>query len=466
MNQRLTTKPPKNSIAAGLFYLLVTASLAELASAIPSSAGIYHWATLTPGSRGLGRVVGFFAGYWNALAYALGSASLAAIGGQAILQMWALTHEGFAVERWHVFVVYLLLTWANVAVLLFANRALPQMNNIFMALGYGGWLVSIVALAVLPTRRQGGVGAGAGVGVEGEVVKRQWASSSFVWSDWQNNTGYSSDGLVFVLGMLNGAFNIGTPDCSTHMAEEVPRPSVNIPIAMGVQMVASFLSTIVYLVALLYAITDWDAVLESSAAFPLAEIYHQATGSSAGAIGLTIVLLLPLLGSALGAMMTASRAFWTLARDGAVPFSDVFGRVHPRHRTPVAAILFVGCFCTAMGLIYLGSDVAFQAMVGSFAVLVALSYLAALVPYLLRGKAGIKKGPFSLGDGVFGFAVTAVSCLFLSVWVVFYCFPYAMPVAAADMNYSSVITAGLTALVGCWYLYVRKTYQGPPLLEP
>ena len=51
------------SIAACLFYALITASLAELASAAPSSGGVYHWASITAGKYG--RVCGFYAGFWN-----------------------------------------------------------------------------------------------------------------------------------------------------------------------------------------------------------------------------------------------------------------------------------------------------------------------------------------------------------------------------------------------------------------
>jgi amino acid transporter len=44
--------------AVSIFYWMVAASLAELASAIPSSAGVYHWASVTPGKK-WGRIVGY-----------------------------------------------------------------------------------------------------------------------------------------------------------------------------------------------------------------------------------------------------------------------------------------------------------------------------------------------------------------------------------------------------------------------
>lgn len=44
-------------IAVSVFYWIVAASIAELASAIPSSGGVYHWASVTAG-RKWGRVNG------------------------------------------------------------------------------------------------------------------------------------------------------------------------------------------------------------------------------------------------------------------------------------------------------------------------------------------------------------------------------------------------------------------------
>ena len=35
---------------------------------MPSSAGVYHWASITPGSK-YGRICGWFAGWWNTFAW-------------------------------------------------------------------------------------------------------------------------------------------------------------------------------------------------------------------------------------------------------------------------------------------------------------------------------------------------------------------------------------------------------------
>ncbi|KAH8623413.1 hypothetical protein IG631_21892 [Alternaria alternata] len=49
-------------IAVACCYFMIAACIAEMASAIPSSSGVYHWASVTAGAR-FGKVIGFYAGW-------------------------------------------------------------------------------------------------------------------------------------------------------------------------------------------------------------------------------------------------------------------------------------------------------------------------------------------------------------------------------------------------------------------
>lgn len=165
---------------------------------------VYHWATVTAG-RG-GRACGFFAGWWNTLAWIFGAASVSAILGNQLVSMYALFHPEFVAKAWHVFVTYIIVTWICCTAVLFGNRGLPAISNVGMFLILAGVFVTIVVVAVMP-----------------HVNGTGYASNSFVWRDWVNDTGYSSNGFVFVAGMLNGAYSVGTPDVSSHLAEEIPK---------------------------------------------------------------------------------------------------------------------------------------------------------------------------------------------------------------------------------------------------
>jgi amino acid transporter len=50
-------------IAVSCMYFMIAACIAEMASAIPSSSGVYHWASVTAGAK-YGKIVGYFAGWY------------------------------------------------------------------------------------------------------------------------------------------------------------------------------------------------------------------------------------------------------------------------------------------------------------------------------------------------------------------------------------------------------------------
>ncbi|KAI6951471.1 amino acid transporter [Hortaea werneckii] len=395
-------------IVVSILYWFVAASIAELASAMPSAGGVYHWAT----AGGIS-LLGF--SDW------LPRCKSSLVSSPACMRcpIPALPPS-----------------------VLFANRALPKIEQAGLFFLLAGVVISIIVCAIMPS-----------------VTGNGYATSASVWKEWVNSTGYTSDGFVFLAGMLNGAFAVGTPDITSHMAEEIPRPSSNIPKAILAQYITGFVTALCYSIAILYAITDLDAVLNQSYFFTLTAIYEQATGSSAGTVGLLVVMFLPLFVGILGVHLTASRMFWTLARDRATPFPTFFGKVNPHLKNPANSIVFCAVLSTILGCIYLGSDTAFMAFVGSFAVLGFLSYISAILPHLLSRRQSVRPGRFSMGSA--GFVVNTFAVLFILVFTVIFCFPFALPVDAASMNYTCLIVGGFTILVAALWAFIQKGYVGP-----
>lgn len=139
---------------------------------------------------------------------------MSAIIANQIISMYGLYHvDTYVFQRWHVYVTYLIVTWICCCIVLFANRALPAVNQLGLFFILAGVFITIIVCAAMP----------------GKGGRPGYATTSFVWKDWVNSTGYSSDGFVFLMGMLNGAYAVGTPDCVSHLAEEIPNPRVNIP---------------------------------------------------------------------------------------------------------------------------------------------------------------------------------------------------------------------------------------------
>lgn len=219
-------------------------------------------------------------------------------------------------------------------------------------------------------------------------------------------------------------------------------------------------SAFIYLIALFYAITDIDAVLASPSHFPTAEIYRQATGSSAGAIGLTAVLFLATFPTLIGTLITGGRTLWTLSRDDAFPCSSFFAVISPRFDSPLRATVAVSAITSCLGCIFVLSTSAFSALIGSYIVLSTLSYAGAILPHVLTRRATIVPGPFHMGR--WGLPVNVLSLVYIFAMVVLFCFPFVMPVGVKNMNYTSAIVGGLLALITVWwFVHGRGSYQGP-----
>ena len=132
------------------------------------------------------------------------------------------------------------------------------------------------------------------------------------------------------------------------------------------------------------------------------------------------------------------RSFWVLARDDATPFSKYFSQVNERLSCPIQATVLCAILCTAFGAIQLGTKAGFNALVGSFIILTTMSYLLAILPHLLSKRQNTPKGPFWMGDA--GFVVNGIACVLIVFFNIFFCFPYAYPVAISV----SEVTDGVT----------------------
>ena len=240
------------------------------------------------------------------------------------------------------------------------------------------------------------------------------------------------------------------------------RAERNIPRALGCQIVIGFVTGFCYLISLSYAINDLPKIMKIDSMCPLGDIYLQATGSKAGAVGLLVVTLSPIFCATIGCYITAGRTIYALGRDDATPFSKYIGAVSPTFHSPLYATLACGVFITCMGAIYVGSTTAFNAFIGSFALLTTVSYFLSIFPHLISGRNKIRPGPFWMGK--FGYIANVVACLYIVVSFVIYCFPYSLPTSAQSMNYTSVITCGCTFLVAIWWLiHGRGNYVGPQI---
>ena len=140
--------------------------------------------------KGYGRVVGFYAGWYNLLAWIFATSSTCAILGNALVSCYLTQHPEVEWHAWQVFVAFQLLNWVGCAIVVFGNKWLPLLNYVGSFFVAGGVFISIVVVAAMPKKH---------------------STSHFVWETFYNGTGWSNNGLVFLMGMLNGGTLVPNP---------------------------------------------------------------------------------------------------------------------------------------------------------------------------------------------------------------------------------------------------------------
>ncbi|KAF4295773.1 hypothetical protein CNMCM8686_005842 [Aspergillus fumigatus] len=152
------------------------------------------------------------------------------------------------------------------------------------------------------------------------------------------------------------------------------------------------------------------------------------------------------------------RVFWAFARDGGLPFSRIWAKVNPHFETPFNAQLCVGIITALLGCIYLGSSTAFNAMMSSAVTINNLAYLVPILTNVLVGRRTMHRGPFYLGHAP-GMAVNIITVAWLVFAIVFFSFPYYMPVTAANMNYTCVCVGGFLLIALLWWVVAGDKYS-------
>ena len=85
-----------------------------------------------------------------------------------------------------------------------------------------------------------------------------------------------------------------------------------------------------------------------------------------------------------GFLATASRQTWAFARDRGLPFSNFFAKVNKRLALPLRAIVLCSIIPCLIGLINIGSTVAFNAIVSLTEAGLFISYLIPIILIMIK----------------------------------------------------------------------------------
>lgn len=348
-------------------------------------------------------------------------------------------HPDYVWKAWQVWLIYTLITVISCFLIILLPRWIPTAENVFLFSSLLGLVVAFVTVLATSHQKQ---------------------PAKVIFAEWVNVTGWP-DGLAFLLATGQAMYGFLGMDGATHIAEELPNPDRTVPRAIVMIMVIGTATSIPWSIAMIFSTNDLHQVAASS--LPIFEVFLQAINSKAAATFFTVWICLIYYGALVSCFVTSGRLIRAFARDGGLPYSHIFAKIHPTLRAPVNATLLAGVFMVVFGLLYAASTAAYNSIV-SLAILA--TNLTCAIPQtivLIRGRRILPRRYFDLGM-VGGTFCNIFSTLYAALYTVLFCFPLVLPVAADSMNYLAVVLVG--ALVLCtilWWGGKRHTFHGPSL---
>lgn len=192
-------------------------------------------------------------------------------------------------------------------------------------------------------------------------------------------------------------------------------------------------------------------------------VYAAVMGSAAGALGLTILVLIITFFCSVSVTVAASRSTWAFARDKAIPVSGLWSRVDAKHGVPIWALFLTTVVQMLLGLLNLGSSSAFVAFVAVAVIALSVAYAIPIAISMWLCRTEVDAARWTMGPRL-GWPVNVVAVLWIAFQSVLFSMPQLLPVTEVSMNYASVVFVGLTVLSLAWYgVYAHKGKWQIPL---
>ena len=443
-------------LIGGVFALIVSASVAQIASAYPTAGGLYHWSSIL-GGRGWGWITAwinmlgliFVVASVNFGVYVLVRDIL--LGGVFGVDVSSWMSNEVGDKGWWIQAVAItLITFTQGLFNHFGIRVTTMLTD------FAGYLILVIAVLLIVAM----FGYGATHDFSRLIV-------------FTNNTGDAGGGVIpatgaftaFLIGLLFPLYTITGFDASAHTSEETVNARHTVPRGMLHSVFWSLVFGFLMVSAFVLAMPDMTAAAKDGGS-----VWNNLFNNLPAPFALKVVLAVGIVVAnylcALAGLTSTSRMIYAFARDGGMPASKALATVSPVYRTPVAAI-WLAAALAALACYYAPFMLALAA---GCALFLYISYAMPVAAGLLaEGKTWTEFGPFRLGVWSKPFAVITIVGVVLLTYAglqppndVLYA-----PLGFADHPWANWLTRPLPVifalLVIGWFGSEIRRFKGPPI---
>ncbi|MCL2323246.1 MAG: amino acid permease [Oscillospiraceae bacterium] len=279
---------------AGIVTLLAGLCYGELGASIPKAGGSYVYLT-----KAYGSAVGFLSGFSGFVVGSSGSIAAIAVGFTGFLGFFY-TLSPVAVK---------VIAIGLVIILTVINCLGVKLGSIFQNITMVGKLVPLALIILI-----------------GVWISRSGANFSLANLP-QNPAPGIALALIMALWGYEGWMNLNT------VAEEIKNPKRNIPLSITIAIVGVTLIYTIFNFALFRILPIDTIVASQNPAGDAAKVLIGNIGGSIVAVG----ILISILGALNGCVLVFPRTYYAMAQEKV--FFKPFGKLHPKYKTPVNALI-------------------------------------------------------------------------------------------------------------------------------
>jgi len=417
-----------------LFVLLIAASMAELASAIPTAGALYHWAAVLANKRW---------GWYTAWINLIGQIGIVA----GIDYSFALFADpllsgvfGYTSTETTTLIVFAITLLLHGIFNHIGIRLVARLND------FSAWYhIGVVAILVISLAF---------------FTKHDLQPLSYLYQVGEtfSDKPYA---LAFLIGLLQAQWTFTGYDASAHTIEETINPRVRAAWGIFSSVAFSFIFGFLMLAFVTLSIKDAGAAAGAGNAF--IHVISEALGGTFGNIVLWLVTF-AMWFCGLASITSFSRMMYAFSRDKGMPGSRHWAEISVKYRTPAKAIWLVVILSFALALFdymlkAINPDTSYTTLSFLTAVSVVGLYVAYGIPLYLKLRAEAR-GEFQakhLGPWNLGKWSKPINLLSL-IWIVFICIVMVIP---PNQNAGYAMIGMMLLLVIMDYGYYRKHFPGP-----
>ncbi|KAI1103211.1 amino acid transporter [Jackrogersella minutella] len=425
-----------------VFILCVAASMAELASSMPTSGGLYYAAAVLAGPK-YGPFAAWITGWSNWFVQVTGAPSVDYGCAAMILAGASIANPEYVPTNYQTFLLTVLIMLMHAVISSMPTLWIANFNSVGTTVNL---LCLFIVIIIIPTA---------------VIGDPKFQPNEYAWGI-ENGTDWP-DGIAVLMSFLSIIWTMSGYDASFHLSEECSNASIATPRSIMMTAASGSILGFILNTLIAYTIKDVAEVIDSDLGQPFAAYLIQILPQKV-ALAVLAMTIICAFSMGQGCMVAASRVCFAYARD------DCFGvvsrplKVVNRYTlTPVNAVWFN----TAIGILLLLLIFGGAAIDAIFSIGAIAAYVAFTAPIFLKivfvGNR-FRRGPWHLG--AFSLPSGIAACVFIVVMLPILCFPSVTgeDLTLEEMNWTSLVYGAPMLFIIVWFFVdAHKWFKGPKI---